>query len=346
MTEDTNSESDEPDGEARRKLEGVRALKALGLDTALAAALMSSSPSTLRRHAARQRQRLPLVRHRGPKREVPTQEQIRTGADVVRKMKGLIGAAALSQAVPELSRRKAAAVKQVTLTEMERERKQACERIVVTVPNLIRGFDAMYATTTSGTHFLLAAADASVPYRTLLDAVPSYDGISVASALRKDIELNGAPLVYRMDRARCHETPDVHAVLDAHGILILHGPPRHPRYYGQLERQNREHRAWLDACGTLTPSAFAEEAQRMRYAWNSTLPRRSLSWRTASEAWAARGVIDIDRVGFKAEVQDRAARIQRQLEARGEHAGQAERFAIEATLMKHGWLVRQVGTES
>jgi len=75
------------------------------------------------------------------------------------------------------------------------------------------------------------------------------------------------------------------------------------------------------------------------------LPRRSLAWRTAGEAWAARGVIDIDRAAFKAEVVDRAARIQRQLEARGEHAGQAERFAIEATLKKHGWLVRQVGTE-
>src|SRR5262249_21059215 len=84
--------------------------------------------------------------------------------------------------------------------------------------------------------------------------------------------------------------------------------------------------------------------QRMRYAWNSTLPRRSLSWRTASEAWAARGIIDIDRQTFKAEVQDRAARIRRQLEARGEHAGQAERFAIEATLTKYGWLVRQAGT--
>jgi hypothetical protein len=342
--EDNSSESDEPDGEAQRKLQGVQALRALGLNLILAAALVASSPSTLRRHAARQRQKMPLVRHRGPKRDGPTAEQIRAGADVVREMRGLIGADALSHAVPELSRRKAAAVKQLTLTQMERERQQACERIVVTVPNIIRGFDAMYASTTSGTRFLLASADANVQYRTLLEAVWSYDGTSVAAALEQDIELNGAPLVYRLDRARCHQTEEVRAVLDAHNVLVLHGPPRHPQYYGQLERQNREHRAWLDACGTLTLSGLQQEAERMRYALNCTLPRRSLSWRTSSEAWAARGVVEVDRADFKAEVQDRAARIRRRLEARGEHAGQAERFAIEATLMKHGWLVRRMGT--
>lgn len=28
-----------------------------------------------------------------------------------------------------------------------------------------------------------------------------------------------------------------------YAVLVLHGPPHHPRFYGQLERQNREHRA-------------------------------------------------------------------------------------------------------
>jgi hypothetical protein len=342
--EDTSSESDEPDGEARRKLEGVRALKALGLDTALAAALVASSPSTLRRHAARQRRKQPLVHFRGPKRDVPTPEQIHAGANVVRSMQGLIGAAALAHAVPALSRRKAAEVKALTLTRMERERRETCESVIVTVPSIMRSFDAMYATTTTGTAYLLAVADAAVPYRTLLDAVHRYDSQSVAAALAKDIELNGAPLVYRMDRARCHDTDEVRAVLDAHGVLMLHGPPRHPQYYGQLERQNREHRAWLNVCGTLTVSELQQEAERMRYAFNCTLPRRSLSWQTACEAWAGQEIVEVDRKAFRSEVQDRAARIQRQLEDRGEHAGQSERYAIEATLTKYGWLVRQMGT--
>ena len=48
-------------------------------------------------------------------------------------------------------------------------------------------------------------------------------------------------LVVRMDRAKAHRAPRVTALLDAHKVLVLHGPPRYPRFYGQLERQNREH---------------------------------------------------------------------------------------------------------
>jgi hypothetical protein len=272
---------------------------------------------------------------------VPTAEQIRAGGDVVRQMRGLIGADALSHAVPGLSRRKAAAVKAETLTQMERDRVAGCENIRVLMPGVMRGFDALYANTTAGRRFLLPVADACVPYRTSLGVAATYDSQSVAATLEQDIKVNGAPIICRMDLASCHKTDEVREVLDTYNVLVLHGPPRHPQYYGQLERQNREHRAWLDACGTLTPDELEQEAARMQYAWNSTLPRRSLSWRTASEAWAARGIVDVDRQSFKAEVQDRAARIRRQLEARGEHAGQAERFAIEATLTKHGWLVRQ-----
>src|SRR5262249_20196448 len=55
----------------------------------------------------------------------------------------------------------------------------------------------------------------------------------------------GAPLVCRLDRARQHHTAAVLAALRRHGVLILHGPPHCPRYYGPLERQNREHRQWL-----------------------------------------------------------------------------------------------------
>ena len=79
-----------------------------------------------------------------------------------------------------------------------------------------------------------------------------YVAESVAAALELDIVNHGAPVAYRLDRARCHDTPVVRQVLDRQSILALHGPAHHPGYYGQLERQNREHRAWLDALGTVT----------------------------------------------------------------------------------------------
>jgi len=53
----------------------------------------------------------------------------------------------------------------------------------------------------------------------------------------------------RMDRASSHDTFAVHEVLREHEVLLLHGPPRYPQYYGQHERQNREHQAWLAHSG-------------------------------------------------------------------------------------------------
>ncbi|MBK7863639.1 MAG: hypothetical protein IPJ65_34540 [Archangiaceae bacterium] len=105
--------------------------------------------------------------------------------------------------------------------------------------------DAMHVSTIEGWRHLLAVADASIPYRTMLAMVGSYDSSSAAT-LNLGILLNGAPLVYRFDRAKCHRTAEVREVLNRHEVLVLQGPPRHPRYGGQLERQNREHRAWLN----------------------------------------------------------------------------------------------------
>jgi hypothetical protein len=338
-----NDAAEEPDGAARQRLEGVQTLRALGLTVALAGALMASSPRTLRRHAARAARSEPLVQSRGPQPKPPSPELIREGANVVREMKGLIGAEALSHKVPGLSRRRAAAIKEQTLTELERERLAACERVIVSRTDVVRGFDAMHVSTTAGWWYLLAAADASVPYRTLLLPVNSYESTSVAAALELDIQRNGAPLAYRLDRAKCHRTDEVHELLNQHGVLMLHGPPRHPQYYGQLERQNREHRAWLDVCGTLNPQQLNHEAARMKTAWNSTLPRRILSWQTATDVWNQRTQLVVDRQQLKDEVADRAARLQRQLDVRGGHADLAERLAIEATLMKRGWLERRGG---
>ncbi|MBK7861701.1 MAG: hypothetical protein IPJ65_24415 [Archangiaceae bacterium] len=226
---------------------------------------------------------------------------------------------------------------------MERERLASCQQVVIPTLGVVRGFDAMHVSTIEGWRYLLAAADASIPYRTMLAMVGSYDSSSVAMTLELDILLNGAPLVYRFDRAKCHRTAEVREVLNRHEVLVLQGPPRHPRYYGQLERQNREHRAWLNECGELTPQQLETEAQRMRHAWNCTLPRRTLTWQTAEQVWKQRTVPAIDRRALREEVTDRAARIQRQLDVRGVHADLAERLAIEATLTKHGWLVRRGG---
>ena len=326
--EKASDTSEEPDGACRTRLEGARALKAMGLDVVLAAALVGCCPSTLRRHQRRERLGLPLVRQRGPCPGRPTPEAIAAGALAVREMRGLIGADALAHRVAGLSRRRAAAVKRETLTAMESERRAACQRIIVTRPGVVRGFDAMHV----GDNYLLAAADACVPFRTLLQAVTTYDSASVTAALQRDIERHGAPLVYRLDRASCHQTDEVMAVLQHHGVLVLHGPPRHPQYYGQLERQNREHRAWLNLCGDIDLQQLEAEAARMTEAWNGSLPRRSLAWSTASQAWAKRGQLVVDREAVRHEVEDRAARLQRQLEVRGGPADLAMRLAIEAML--------------
>ncbi|MBK7861608.1 MAG: hypothetical protein IPJ65_23930 [Archangiaceae bacterium] len=93
----------------------------------------------------------------------------------------------------------------------------------------------------------------------------------------------------------------------------------------------------------LTAEQLEAEAARMLNAWNSTLPRRMLSWQTAEQVWARRTALVVDRQQLREEVADRAARIQRQLDVRGEPADLAERLAIEAALTQRGWLVRRSG---
>ena len=182
-----SGDNDEPDGEARAKLEGARALRAMGLELALAAGLVASSASTLRRYAARERDGQALVNARGPGPTAPSAELICSGAKVVREMRGLIGADALSHRVPGLSRRAAAALKETTLTQMERERIDACQRVIVKKPGLVRAFDAMHVLTTQGWRYLLVAADASVPYRTVrqLVAAPDHAGCVSTHPVRR-----------------------------------------------------------------------------------------------------------------------------------------------------------------
>jgi hypothetical protein len=203
--------------------------------------------------------------------------------------------------------------------------------------------DAMHLRSVEGRCYALFCADAAVPYRTSVTTGSRYDASLVVKALSTDIERNGAPIVYRLDRARAHGALDVRAVLDANEILVLHGPPRYPRFYGQLERQNREHRAWAQILKELPREEVEPCLERMLYGVNDIWKRRTLGWKTAAEAWSARPQLKIDRPALREEVQERTARIARELEARGKPADLAERLAIEKALETRGYLRQEIG---
>lgn len=331
---------DDPDLELSMKVDAERELRAAGLPAILACAVLGASAATLRRWRRRLALGAPAPTGEGPTLAAELREQV---AALVRTLRGLIGAESLRHAVPGVSRRQAARVKRETLAEMERERKAAVERVVVTAPGVLRGFDAMHIPTDEGTRYALVAADAAVPFRTSAVPVETYDGPSVAQVLDEDFALHGAPLVLRADRAKCHATPEVLEVLRRHGVLLLQGPPRHPRYYGQLERQNREHRAWLAMAGRLPTWDLDRLCDEMLLALNAAWPRRTLTWRTSEEMWQARPPIVEDRATLREEVQDRAARIRRRADGRGASAAMAERWAIETALARRGYLRRLQG---
>ena len=204
--------------------------------------------------------------------------------EVVKRLHGQIGAEALSHRVAELSRRQAAELKQAARTEMEKERIARLQRITVTESNVMRGMDQLYVRCGSAQRLLLLASDAHVPYRTSVTACSQYDEEAVLRALQKDLALYDAPLVYRLDRASSHRTPRVRSLLKAHQVLALHGPAHYPQYYGQMERQNREHRAWLGADETIAEENLQRISDEMLEALNCELPRKSRGWQTASRS--------------------------------------------------------------
>lgn len=274
---------------------------------------------------------------------MPSAPAVEQASALVRSLKGQVGAEALRRSVPGLSRRQAAWVKAEALTAMERERKDRLTRIRVTTPGVVRGFDGMHLKGAGGAMHALFSADAAVPYRTSVTVGPHYDIGLVERALSSDIRLNGAPLVYRMDRARCHDAPAVRELLARHKILVLHGPPRCPRFYGQLERQNREHRAWDDEIARLPSQNIEPCLEEMLEAVNRLWRRRTLAWRSAFEAWSTRKPLQVDRTALREEVSERAARIAQQLQCRGKPADLAERLAIEQALESRGYLRREIG---
>jgi hypothetical protein len=135
----------------------------------------------------------------------------------------------------------------------------------------------------------------------------------------------------------------VRAVLDTYQVLPLHGPPRYPCFYGQLERHNREHRAWCASLGPVSRTRLEPCLNEMLEAVNTLWPRRTLAWRTASEVWNARPRLAVDRVAFREEVRDRAMHIAHRLKRSPQPTDLAARLAIEQTLERLGYLRRQPG---
>ena len=334
---------DEPDAERRDLLEAALQMRRLGLKAKLAARVAGVHAATLRRWRRREQKGEGLVRRVPSRASAPPAQAVEQASALVRGLHGQVGAEALRRSVPGLSRRQAAWVKGETLTAMEQERKEGLTRMRVTTPGVVRGFDGMHLKAASGALHALFCADAAVPYRTQVSVAARYDAMLVERALSSDIKVNGAPLVYRMDRARCHDAPAVRELLAAHQILVLHGPPRCARFYGQLERQNREHRAWEDEIALLESEEVQACLEQMLEGVNKLWRRRTLAWGTAYDLWSKREPLQIDRRALREEVSERAARIAQQLQHRGKPADLAERLAIEQALESRGYLRRQIG---
>ena len=250
---------------------------------------------------------------------------------------GLIGAEALRHSVPGLTRRAAAGIKSDTCRRLERERRSSAQRVTIAAPGILRGFDAMELAGHGGREHALIAADGCVPFRTSWTIAARYDGRTVADILRRDFDRHGPPLVLRLDRATAHNVPAVQALLHEHHVLALHGPAYYARYYGQLERQNREHREWLAA------SAGRPDLDAMMDALNSRWRRSTLGWHTARELWMARPAIDVDRQALADDVNDRAARLRRRLNATTAPQDLAWRLAVKQALIKRELLRIEMG---
>jgi hypothetical protein len=252
---------------------------------------------------------------------------------LVQESHALIGAESLRHSVPGLTRREAAHIKADTCRLMEHERRLRALRVTVAYPGILRGFDAMEIGGRGlGHEHALIAADGCVPFRTSWALTSHYDGQAVADILGRDFRTFGAPLVLRLDRATSHRVPAVRELLDAHHVLALHGPAYYARYYGQLERQNREHRAWL------ADASEALDLDAMMIALNARWRRGTLGWHTAQELWQARPSIQVDRQALADDVNDRAARLRRRFNAAPKPQDLAWRLALKQALVNRGLL--------
>lgn len=343
--ETTSESGDDPDPAWRRTLKAVEQMESYGLTKPLAAAIAGVHVSTVRRWKALARRGGPLLVGLGAGRGFPraSLETRQRAAGVVRSLNGLVGAESLRRTVEGISRREAAHVKAETLTEMERNRKAGLTKVTVTTPGVVRGIDAMHFATPEGTRFALIAGDAAVPYRTSHAVNDVYDSDFVERTLRADFDANGAPLVYRLDRFSAHKSEGPLRLFAEYGVLVLHGPPHCPRYCGQLERQNLEHRQWCEAAGILHAGELETRLAEMLKAVSEIWRRRTLGFQTAAEVWNARPRLNVDRAELRSEVRDRTERIRSKMELRGKPADIAERLAIQQTLETRGYLRQEVG---
>jgi hypothetical protein len=309
----------------------LSALLAGGLTLSWAALGIGVHVSTASRWRKREASGEALSQRRGPRRRPLCVAVCSQTAQLVQAMHGLVGAETLRHSVPGLTRRAAAAIKADTCRAMERARRQSAQRVTIAAPGILRGFDAMELGRRGldRSHALIAA-DGCVPYRTSWLLTPRYDGGAVAETLRRDFAAFGAPLVLRLDRATSHDVPAVRELLDTNQVLALHGPSYYAPYYGQLERQNREHREWL------ATSSGPVDLDAMMAALNGRWRRCTLGWNTAQDLWQRRPVIDVDRHALAQDVNDRAARLRRKLNARPSPQDLAWRIAVKQALVSRG----------
>lgn len=302
-------------------------MRDLGLATA--AETVGVDRSTLRRWRWRRDHGRALARRRGP-RPLPIPDGAHAEAvSTVRELRGLIGAEALRRECPGLTRRAAARLKAKTCTAMERERRASAAHVEVSVPGVVRGFDSMEIGRAA---HLLVASDGATPFRTSWSLEPRYDGDTVARMLGEDFARHGPPLVVRFDRARQHDAPAVRHVLTAHGVLALHGPPRHSQYYGQHERLNRDQREWLRGdAGEVNRSTIDDMMRSLNNRW----PRRRLGWRTGAEGWSRRAELNVDREQLRKEVEDACRHL---VVDDGLKPDLGWRLAVEHALTKRGLL--------
>jgi hypothetical protein len=314
--------------------DAVKTMREAKMPTKQCSQLLGISESTVRRHAKRKASAT-SARRRSHEIDETKCQRVR---EIVRSTHGLAGAGSLGR-MSGLSRRICAGIKRHELREMEHERKARCASVTIAAPGIVRGFDAMHVQSEDCKAYWLVAADATVPYRTSIVTVPVYDAAHVMAALVADFETHGAPLVLRLDRIACQRTPEVYDLLTRYQVIPLHGPPRHPLFYGQLERQNREHRAWYDVLGLVSLRELAAAGEAMRQALNALWSRPTLDGCTAEQVWERRKPLAIDRRELVADVSRRTSG----LVTTGVERLRAQRIAIESALTERGLLTINQG---
>src|SRR5262245_48020994 len=115
----------------------------VGLELKPVAWTLGFHRSSLWRWRRRAMRREALVRKRGPHHRSSDSAAHSAATQLVRELKGLVGVESLRHSVPTLTRREAAQIKHGTCTAMERERQAATDRVEISTPGCMRGFDAM-----------------------------------------------------------------------------------------------------------------------------------------------------------------------------------------------------------